>query len=86
MTPANYRSSLLIAAETVRNDVSVFNAGLNIDPDSVSVSGISAGGSMAQQYHVAYSSEVVGVGVFAAGACHVVIHRLLHDASGYAVT
>jgi len=40
---------------------------LGIAPDSVTVSGISAGGDMAVQFHVAYSSLVHGAGVIAAG-------------------
>lgn len=40
---------------------------LSIDPGSVTVSGISAGGYMAVQYHVAYGDEVSGAAVLAAG-------------------
>ncbi|HSQ70754.1 MAG TPA: hypothetical protein VLM41_11775, partial [Steroidobacteraceae bacterium] len=40
---------------------------LPIDPQSVTVSGISAGGYMAVQFHVAYSDLVGGAGVLAAG-------------------
>jgi len=40
-------------------------AGYGADPNSISTSGISAGGAMAVQFHVAYSSEVIGVGVVA---------------------
>ena len=39
----------------------------HIDPDSVTASGISSGGYMAVQMHVAYSALVKGVGVIAAG-------------------
>lgn len=38
-----------------------------IDPTATSVSGISGGAYMAQQYHVAYSSSVVGIGILAGG-------------------
>jgi len=38
-----------------------------IDSSAVSVSGLSSGGFMAVQYHVAYSSEVMGSGTFAGG-------------------
>lgn len=38
-----------------------------VDPKAVSVSGVSSGGYMAQQYHVAHSTEIMGVGVLAAG-------------------
>lgn len=40
---------------------------LPIDPESVTVSGISAGGYMAVQFHVAHSDLVSGAGVLAAG-------------------
>jgi poly(3-hydroxybutyrate) depolymerase len=40
---------------------------LSIVPGSVTVSGISAGGYMAGQYHVAYGDEVSGAGILAAG-------------------
>lgn len=39
----------------------------NADPASVTVSGISSGGYMANQFHVAFSSVVRGVGILAAG-------------------
>jgi len=38
-----------------------------VDTSKLSVSGISSGGFMAVQFHVAYSSEIMGVGVFAGG-------------------
>jgi poly(3-hydroxybutyrate) depolymerase len=40
---------------------------LAMEPGSVTVSGISAGGYMAVQYHLAYGDEVGGAGVLAAG-------------------
>ena len=40
---------------------------LNIDRDQTSVSGISSGGYMAVQFHVAHSASVKGAGVLAAG-------------------
>ena len=40
---------------------------LNIAPGSLTVSGLSAGGYMATQYQVAFSNEVAGAGVIAAG-------------------
>jgi poly(3-hydroxybutyrate) depolymerase len=40
---------------------------LPIDPTTVTVSGISAGGYMAVQFHVAHSSLVQGAGILAAG-------------------
>jgi hypothetical protein len=38
-----------------------------VDPNAISVSGISSGGYMAQQYHVAHSKQIMGVGIVAAG-------------------
>ena len=40
---------------------------LNIDPEQVSVSGVSSGGFMAHQFHVAYSRRIIGAGIVAAG-------------------
>ncbi len=40
---------------------------LHADPARVSVSGLSSGGFMAVQYDVAFSSEVMGIGVVAGG-------------------
>ncbi len=39
----------------------------NIDKNGISVSGISAGGYIAQQYHVAHSDSIMGAGILAAG-------------------
>ncbi len=39
----------------------------NIDENSISVSGVSSGGYLAQQFHVAYSQSVMGAGIIAAG-------------------
>lgn len=38
---------------------------LNIIPHSLSVSGLSSGGFMAVQFQFAYSSSIVGAGIFA---------------------
>ena len=40
---------------------------LAIDPAQVSVSGVSSGGFMAHQFHVAYAASVIGAGVIAGG-------------------
>lgn len=40
---------------------------LNIVPGSLTVSGVSSGGYMATQYQVAYSDDVAGAGIVAAG-------------------
>jgi poly(3-hydroxybutyrate) depolymerase len=42
----------------------------NVQPDSVSVSGISSGADLAHQLHVAYSSKIHGVGLLAASPYH----------------
>lgn len=42
-------------------------AGINIDPTQISVSGISSGGFMAHQFHVAHSENIMGVGIVAGG-------------------
>src|SRR5947209_4760796 len=42
----------------------------NIQPDSVSVSGISSGADLAHQLHVAYSSTIHGVGLLAVSPYH----------------
>jgi len=44
--------------------------GINIAPDQISISGVSAGGWLAVQYHVAHSSQIMGVGVVAGGPYH----------------
>jgi poly(3-hydroxybutyrate) depolymerase len=38
-----------------------------IDTDGISVSGVSSGGYMAQQFHVAHSATIAGAGILAAG-------------------
>jgi poly(3-hydroxybutyrate) depolymerase len=43
---------------------------LRIDPQQTSVSGISSGGYMAVQLHVAYSASMIGAAVFAGGPYH----------------
>lgn len=43
---------------------------LNINPQEVSLTGLSSGGYMAVQYHAVYSSTVKGAGVIAAGPYH----------------
>lgn len=39
----------------------------NIDSTAVSVSGVSSGGYLAQQFHIAYSASVMGAAIIAAG-------------------
>ena len=40
---------------------------LHIDPKQISVSGISSGGFMAHQFHVAHSQDLMGAGIIAGG-------------------
>lgn len=57
-----------LAAESlgdVRADLS-----LTADARRVSVSGLSSGGWMANQFHIAFSSKVMGAGILAAGPYH----------------
>ena len=42
-------------------------AGVNVDLTQISVSGISSGGFMAHQFHVAHSENIMGVGIVAGG-------------------
>jgi hypothetical protein len=42
----------------------------NVDPGSVSISGISSGADFAHQFHIAYSSLVLGVGLVAPSPYH----------------
>ena len=59
----------LNAGSLAAADISLTELGrtLAIDPAQVSVSGVSSGGFMAHQYHVAYAASVIGAGVIAAG-------------------
>jgi poly(3-hydroxybutyrate) depolymerase len=57
-------SSLLLVATPVLSDSALST---NIDNNRVTVSGISAGGQMAHQLHIAYSDLFSGVGIVAGG-------------------
>jgi poly(3-hydroxybutyrate) depolymerase len=59
--------TLIVAAGSVAaaNDSAL--APLCIDETAISVSGISSGGFMAHQFHVAHSAQVMGAGIFAGG-------------------
>ncbi|MFZ1415513.1 MAG: PHB depolymerase family esterase [Defluviicoccus sp.] len=59
----------LNAGSVVAADISLTELGptLAIDPTQVSVSGVSSGGFMAHQFHVAYAAGVIGAGVIAGG-------------------
>ncbi|XP_035672280.1 uncharacterized protein LOC118413177 [Branchiostoma floridae] len=52
------------------------------NPDQVSISGFSSGGSFAVQYHVAHSQSIMGAGVLAGGAyglCSFIVVLRMHD-------
>jgi poly(3-hydroxybutyrate) depolymerase len=44
-----------------------------VDPQKISVSGISSGAYMAVQLHVAYSKNIMGVGAIAGGQLIIII-------------
>jgi hypothetical protein len=44
--------------------------GINADKTQVSISGLSSGGWLAVQYHIAYSFQIMGAGIVAAGPYH----------------
>lgn len=39
----------------------------NVDPSTITVSGISSGAAMATQFHFAHSTQIVGAGIVAGG-------------------
>ena len=45
-------------------------AGLNINKEAISVSGISSGAFMAHQFHIAHSEHIMGAGIIAGGPYH----------------
>ncbi|ELT87181.1 hypothetical protein CAPTEDRAFT_207153 [Capitella teleta] len=52
---------LLLSVSTAQEPLGVYD----VDWNAISVSGLSSGASMATQFHVAYSSHVMGVAMFA---------------------
>ena len=56
--------SASLAAAPALEDVA---AGVKLDPAQISVSGISSGGFMAHQFHVAHSQHIMGAGIVAGG-------------------
>ncbi len=67
-------SGVVIGASLILSSVSSSAAptleSYNINTDEISISGLSAGGFMAVQMHVAYSSTFMGVGSVAGGVYH----------------
>lgn len=51
----------------VRAELSAPLPSFNVDLSKTSVSGLSSGGFMADQFHVAFSSELIGAGIMAGG-------------------
>ncbi|EXI78591.1 MAG: esterase, PHB depolymerase family [Candidatus Accumulibacter appositus] len=56
--------SACVAAAPALEDVA---AAVKLDPAQISVSGISSGGFMAHQFHVAHSQHIMGAGIVAGG-------------------
>jgi poly(3-hydroxybutyrate) depolymerase len=56
--------SLSLSAAPALEEVA---AGVKLDPAQISVSGISSGGFMAHQFHVAHSQHIMGAGIVAGG-------------------
>ena len=54
--------------------------GFKVEPNGVSISGISSGADMAVQMQVAYSSTICGAGIFAGQAWHCAVHRFPGEA------
>ena len=46
-----------------------------MDKTKISVSGLSAGGAMATQFHVIYSSEIMGAGIIAGRKYQVLLYQ-----------
>lgn len=60
---------LFSAAQAAEQQTTLADLGkrLKLDPAQVSVSGVSSGGFMAHQFHVAHSKDIIGSGVIAGG-------------------
>jgi poly(3-hydroxybutyrate) depolymerase len=60
---------LFSAAQAAEQQTTLADLGqrLKLDPAQISVSGVSSGGFMAHQFHVAHSADIVGSGVIAGG-------------------
>ena len=59
--------ALMLLAGCAREEQPARLPGSGVDPGQVTVSGMSSGGYMAVQFHVAYSELVAGAGILAAG-------------------
>jgi poly(3-hydroxybutyrate) depolymerase len=65
LAPTAILAALLIAAPAAAETPPL--GSYRIDPDGITVSGVSSGGYMAQQFHVAHSATIAGAGILAAG-------------------
>lgn len=61
---------MLFLAFTTTSSADASLPSFNIDETTISVSGVSSGGYLAQQFHVAYSASVMGAAIIAAGPYH----------------
>lgn len=52
---------------TCKAPIADLAAGLNINQEAISVSGISSGAFMAHQFHIAHSEHIMGAGIIAGG-------------------
>ena len=57
----------LAALPTYANDIELLSAPLNLKLSETTVSGLSSGGYMASQMHIAHSDWIQGAGIIAAG-------------------
>jgi len=58
---------ILISALSISSSLSAATPKLNLAIDQITVSGLSSGGYMANQFHIAYSDWVKGAGIISAG-------------------
>jgi len=61
------KSLVIVAVLLASSSLAGTPPGLNIDPEKITVSGISAGGQMAHQMHIAYSDLINGAAIIAGG-------------------
>jgi hypothetical protein len=71
---------VVLASFTASNHVTPLLSKLNIDPKGISISGLSSGADFAAQFQVAYSSLLVGSGVFAGQPWRCAVTRFTADA------
>ena len=75
-----YNAAFVLALASVLTTAAISPLpGLNIDPASVTISGISSGADFVVNLHVAHSSVIKGLGVFAGQAYHCAVTRFPKD-------